>query len=366
MTDEQVAGERRRYERKEHCSSEPDEPARATQPPKPIPKTAADFCREYVPLSYAVDQIVRSRSVYTLTAKTGAGKTALMVAIALAVATGRKDILEIDVEKGSVIYLAFENPDDLRMRLMIAATTLGIDFEDLGRTLLILDARAKPEKILETLRILQNQPLALILADTFAAWFDGEDINDNVQGGEFVRRARALTSLPGNPTLIIAAHPIKSARDDQLVPYGGGAILNEVDGNLTLNRVAGIVSLHWQGKLRGVEFERRQFRFKISHNEKILDAKGREVSLPVIVPASDVAVETHQAVETDLNTKLLQAMLAKPDGSQADWGMAIGGKDKSIVNRRLQKLKSEKLAESLLGRWRVTSKGVKALKPPTK
>jgi hypothetical protein len=36
-----------------------------------------------------------------------------------------------------------------------------------------------------------------------------------------------------------------------VVPYGSGAILNEIDGNLTLwkKRETGVVSLHWQGKL---------------------------------------------------------------------------------------------------------------------
>jgi hypothetical protein len=32
----------------------------------------------------------------------------------------------------------------------------------------------------------------------------------------------------------VSAHPIKNASENALVPYGSGAILNEVDGNLTL------------------------------------------------------------------------------------------------------------------------------------
>src|ERR1700692_1714620 len=68
-------------------------------------KTAAEFCAEYVPLDYAVEGIVRTASLYCVTAPTGAGKTAFNVASALAVATGRTDILGRDVVHGRVAYL---------------------------------------------------------------------------------------------------------------------------------------------------------------------------------------------------------------------------------------------------------------------
>jgi hypothetical protein len=36
-------------------------------------KSVAKFCNEYVPLSYAIEGLVRSASLYTLTARTGDG-----------------------------------------------------------------------------------------------------------------------------------------------------------------------------------------------------------------------------------------------------------------------------------------------------
>jgi hypothetical protein len=99
----------------------------AFEPPSPVVfKSAAKFCSEYVPLSYTVEPIIRSASLYTLTAKTGAGKTAFNVVAALAVATGRQDVLNREVVKGRVAYLACENPDDIRMRFKIAAYLLNI------------------------------------------------------------------------------------------------------------------------------------------------------------------------------------------------------------------------------------------------
>jgi hypothetical protein len=75
-------------------------------------KTLAEFCREYVPLAYAIEPLLRTSSLYTLTAKTGHGKTAFLVVAGLAIATGRPDVLGLEVTRGRVAFLMFENPDE--------------------------------------------------------------------------------------------------------------------------------------------------------------------------------------------------------------------------------------------------------------
>ena len=226
--------------------------------PRPTFKPVDRFCGEYEPLSYIVEPIIRTGTVTCLTAKTGGGKTGLAVVIAEAVATGRSDILGMDVVAGRVAYRAFENPDDVRMRIMVAAFLLNIELADIADSFVILDARTKPEDLIAELRLMSVMgEFSLVIVDTFAAAFDGKDVNDNVQAGEFVRRLRPITQLPGLPAVLIPAHPTKNASDDQLVPYGGGAILNEVDANLTLAKRSdtGNTVLHWQGKFRGLEFQ---------------------------------------------------------------------------------------------------------------
>jgi len=46
-----------------------------------------DPCAEYVPIDYAVDGVIRTGSLYTLTGPTGSGKTAFNVIAALAIET---------------------------------------------------------------------------------------------------------------------------------------------------------------------------------------------------------------------------------------------------------------------------------------
>ena len=170
-----------------------------------------------------------------------------------------------------------------------------------------------------------------------------------------------MTQLDGHPSVLVAAHPVKNASDDNLVPYGGGAILNEVDGNLTLAKTGGgAVKLHWQGKLRGVEFDPLFFRIETASSPDVIDAKGREVQLPVMRPATEVDAERREEAETNSDIALLKAMLAEPAATQARWAELIG-RAKSIVNKKLQHLKREKLVEKTLGKWSVSAKGKSAV-----
>jgi len=284
-----------------------------------------------------------------------------MILIALAVAAGRSDILSREVKRGRVAYIAAENPDDLRMRIMVAAFHFNIDLAVIGENLVILDRRVKPEELLLEMQALaKGQPFTLVMIDTLAAFFDGTDLNDNVQGGEFMRRLRPLTRIDGLPSVIVAAHPVKNATEDQLVPYGGGAILNEVDGNLTLSKPDGITKLHWHGKLRGLEFAPALFRIDILSCPDVIDAKGRQVELPVLRPTTEEEAERREEASADNSVALLRAMIADPLGSIRGWADAAKLK-KTGVSRLLTQLASEKLVKQTLGKWEVTNARRKAL-----
>jgi AAA domain len=85
----------------------------------------SDFIADFEPIAYALDGVMRSGSLYTLTARTRTGKTAFNVILALAVVTGEgKRLLGRDVEQGRVLYVALENPDDVRMRFMAACSSI--------------------------------------------------------------------------------------------------------------------------------------------------------------------------------------------------------------------------------------------------
>src|SRR5260370_17271379 len=78
------------------------------------------FIEGFVPPDYLLDGILQRRFVYSLTAQTGHGKTALAELIARLIGGNdpKAALGKHSAEKGQVVYFAGENPDDLRMRLL--------------------------------------------------------------------------------------------------------------------------------------------------------------------------------------------------------------------------------------------------------
>jgi AAA domain/Winged helix-turn-helix DNA-binding len=355
--------------------------------------------RKRKPLRYTIDGVVQRGRIYTLTGRTGDGKTTWCATAALAVATGRSDILGLDVERGRVVYLAIENPDDTVSRFAIAQRFYRIPDSALLDRFFIVTTKATPESVFAALKKLSRSGgFALVIVDTLAAYFDGTDLNDNVAGGNFMRRLRALSTVLGNPAVVVPAHPTKGAGAGSLSPYGAGAIVNEVDGNLTLWRVRDVCRLHWQ-KVRGLHFAPVYFRFRDFGCDRVLDAKGRRVVMPLLVPYADRAAEPRvlpppsrpqprlqheqhrpredagplrlpdlsqgrrrsaRSDDASPDTKLLRAMIADPDGTQQDWATATKVA-KSNVNRRLKRLQEDGLVHGADGRWTVTATGTRTV-----
>ncbi len=133
------------------------------------------------------------------------------------------------------------------------AQQMGFDLQTIGVHFIpgVIKISEMRERIREEIK--QVGPISLIIVDTAAAYFEGDDENLNTQFGDFARRTlRPLTMMPGEPCVVVACHPVKNASDDNLIPRGGGSLLNEMDGNLTALLLSGVVALHWQGKYRGL------------------------------------------------------------------------------------------------------------------
>jgi AAA domain len=322
---------------------------------------AATFMRSYVPISYTIGGILPSGYLYGLTAKQGSGKTALMIAAALAVAFGREDILGCPVERGRVAYVTIENPVDFKMKLAVNCFVQNISYDEIEPRVAIIDGRDTPEQIFEGLKLdaRENGPFQLVCFDTFQAGFAAAGagaFNDNEAVLNYVIRLRPLTMLPGSPSALVAFHPTKNAGESELIPYGGGSTYNEIDGNLTLWKEAQIKLYH--NRLRGPEFEPKYFRIEMLSCPDIVDKQGRQILLPVMRPIAETDAAEHEKNEGNLDLALLRAMAANPDGTQLEWALAIGIRSKGTINKKLQKLKTMKLVEERLGgKWRLTPKG---------
>ncbi|MDN5006159.1 AAA family ATPase [Bradyrhizobium sp. GCM10027634] len=352
--------ERRFRELLEKPKAMPVVPFPKSPAPTNLIQTSAQFVRDFVPPDYVVDRIFQRRFCYSMTAKTGGGKTAAAMRLAAHVATGRP-IGSIQVDKGTVIYAAGENPTDVQARWLGVTQEMGIDPETIdvhfiNGVVKISENVANIEAEVAT----KGLKSSLIVVDTVAAYFEGDDDNDNVQMGNYARLLRSMTTLPGGPCVLALAHPTKRAADDDLIPKGGGAFLNEVDGNVALRRDGQVIAFEALGKFRGPSFEPVHFELVTVQHPKLRDTKGRPIPTVVARPVSDIGImERERATERDEDA-LLRTIDQHPRKSRRDIGKLLGMSD-SRVYRLAQKLEQQKLIRSERSGWTLTSAGQREL-----
>jgi RecA-family ATPase len=319
---------------------------------------------------YIVDGILQRGRLYALTSPTGHGKTAVALYLGCMIAAGR-NIGVIEVAQGPVVFLSGENPDDLRCRFHAACQAYGLDPDTLPIRFMAGNFPLTPEAA-ETLKgqidVAGDCP-ALIIVDTVAAYFPGNDDNSNVQMGAYARSLRVLTSCQGHPAVLALAHPVKVPDKENLLPRGGGAFLNELDGNLTLwaQAMGESATLHWQGKIRGADFAPVSFALQQVRVATLVDGRGRNiVSIVATAQSDEQAEDAAHRVQSDENT-VLEWLRRHPGISVKDialnarWVGATGVPNKAKVHRLLKALQREKLVTLHRGKWKLTSNGKKEL-----
>jgi hypothetical protein len=95
-----------------------------TEAYKPLIQSSGEFTSNFTSPDYLIDGLLQRRYLYSLTGRTGSGKTAIGLLIAAQVGLGRP-IGKYGVDHGRVLYFAGENPDDIRMR-WIAMSVLAV------------------------------------------------------------------------------------------------------------------------------------------------------------------------------------------------------------------------------------------------
>ncbi|MDB5605089.1 MAG: RecA-family ATPase [Bradyrhizobium sp.] len=354
---------------------EPVEIAERPAPPAPIPspdliQTSAEFVRGFVPPEYLVDQVLQRRFCYSLTAQTGVGKTAVAMLLSAHVGAGRS-LGNLDVDQGTVLYFAGENPTDIQMRwlgitreLNLDPATADVHFIPGAMPLSQVASRIAAEVTRKGLRP------ALVVVDTAAAYFEGDDENSNTQAVAHARRMRALTELPGGPCVLILCHPTKRAADDDLIPRGGGAFLAEVDGNIALQKRESVIVASALGKFRGRDFVPLSFELKTVRHPVLQDARGRPI--PTVVARHLGEIEKQRLTTDTLGreNQLLKAVHDHPEASLRDlaemlgWRYKTGQPDQSKVTRALKALAGAKLLRQYGRRWQLTPAGETELKRP--
>lgn len=353
--------------------SEPDDepPLDHRGPIKQVSKgwtiqTAAEFTAGFVPPEFIIKGVVQRGRFYLLTAPTGAGKTAVMLYASTALSTGLI-FADREVEQGDVLFLVGENPDDVRARFIATMESHGIDPAQCRVHFIAGTFSIRQDMALLQERAASLPNLVLVVIDTFAAYFDGDDENSNAQALNFAQLVRQITAWPSRPAVIMPAHPVKNAGRQNLSPKGGSSLLNECDGNLTLWAEEGISTLHWQGKFRGPEFEPLKFELERYTTDRLRDHKGELIPTVLAKPlletrARQIAVQTIRDED-----RLLLNVRDLPGQSFADRAVELGLKMgdgrpyKVRVQRLLEKLEKQKLVRRFRDIWELTKDGERAV-----
>ncbi len=280
-------------------------------------QSSSQFVHGFVPPDYLVDGILQRRFIYSLTGRTGGGKTAIALFIAASIGAG-KSIGSSAVEQGRVLYFAGENPDDVRMRWIAIAQQMNFDIETIDVHFVpgvfkISELIARVSAEIEALG-----DLSLVIIDTSAAFYESDDENSNTQQGIHARRLRSLVTLRGGPCVMVLCHPVKNAADDNLIPRGGGAFIAEMDGNLTCKNDDSAVEMHWQGKFRGPDFAPISFLLRTVTHERLKDGKGRLIPTVLASHLSEIAQEELATVARSNEDRLLAALAENKRASLAE------------------------------------------------
>ena len=365
-------------EQKFDLEAEPEPETEQSSPsPKPPPKLgwikpSAAFIADFKQPDYLIYGLLLRAFVYSFTGMTGAGKTSLCLRLAAHVARGLP-IGKLEVERGKVLYFAGENADDVRMRWIKLCEELNVNPNDID--VCFIDFRMQLSLDTVKLRLgnesVDHGPFALVIVDTSIAYFEGDNENDNVQAAAHAKVMRGLIDvIEGRPTVIVTAHPIKNATVDNLLPRGGGAFLNEMDGNLVCkkNDTNNVVDMHWQGKFRGPDFPPIPFKLTAATTDKLKDTKGRPIWTVTAAPI-DLAEKVSMEDAADTRADNLLILLSKHQNlslsqmaEKLGWLYKSGEPNKPMVVRVMNKLKADKLVECQGRYWLLTKKGQAAAK----
>jgi calcineurin-like phosphoesterase family protein len=140
--------------------------------PLPLIKSSKEFVAGFVPPDYLVDGLLQEAFLYSLTGATGAGKTAITLRLAASVALGVV-FANRETKKRRVLYLAAENPVDVRMRWIALAQQMDFDADTIE--VFFVEGAFKISLMAETLKAeaeSRGGEFGLVIIDTGPVFYE--------------------------------------------------------------------------------------------------------------------------------------------------------------------------------------------------
>jgi hypothetical protein len=250
--------------------------------------SSSEFTQQARPPSFIWEKVLQRNLVYSATAKWGHGKTALFLTVAIHIALGR-DLAGLRVEQTKVLYLAGENPDDIRLRVIAICKEYQFDIRFLDDWLCFSDRSfaINQEDAAEqvALKAKKHGNFGLIIVDTGVAHHDTDEENSNTEMHKFAVACRSFGNAIGNPALVVLMHPTQGATRENLRTRGGGGFAGNIDAELLLwqNEITKQIEFFHSSKFRGAGFSPLWFDLKTVWIDGFTDNFGNEASSVVVI-----------------------------------------------------------------------------------
>jgi Bifunctional DNA primase/polymerase, N-terminal/AAA domain/Primase C terminal 1 (PriCT-1) len=183
---------------------------------------------------WLIESHLEAGSTAVLYGPPGAGKTFVALDMALSVAAGLPWLGQYPVKQGRAVYVVGENVHGIAMRVRAWQTAHpGADLADFGvvpRPVRLLD-ETEAEALISRL---VGEPPALVIVDTLARCFDGDE-NSAKDMGRLVRVVEQVSQETG-AAVVVVHHVVKDGKAER----GNGALRGAVDTMLSLRRVGGV------------------------------------------------------------------------------------------------------------------------------
>jgi archaellum biogenesis ATPase FlaH len=338
---------------------------RAKAPQRATPQTIQDFqiddseafLSDLQPLEYLIDGLLPTGVAYSLTGYAGHGKTTLALQFAICVARGEM-FGDRETSKGRVLILAGENPYNVKWQYAAALAARNLSPADVD--IHFVQGRFSIAEWTDVLRAkMEAMPdLKLVIVDSLQAFFEGDNDNDNSQMVEMAHKLRDLCNVSQRPAILIIAHPAgKVAAKDNLVPRGGGAFLNEIDGNLTVwSQDASQQTLHHSQKFRGAGFDPMEWVMQVHEFSHLADIHGTPLKLPVSRPESAIERGNREVQSDDLLRRYLETVADEKPVSVRE-GMSRFDVKRWRMQSTIETAQSEKLIKRYAKTWVLTDGG---------
>lgn len=255
--------------------------------------TATDFLSGARSPHFILERVLQKNQVYSATAKWGHGKTAVFLTMAIHLALGR-DFADFRALRSKVLYLAGENPDDIRLRVIAICKQYGFDANDLdgwlyfSRSAFAINKDAIAQSVAD--QVNQHGVMDVVFVDTGPAHHETEEENSNTEMHKFAVACRSFGHKLGEPAVVVFMHPTQGSTKETLRSRGGGGFAGNIDAELLLwqDESTHQVEFWHSTKFRGAGFDRKYFDLKRIELPQFVDNFGNVAISVAAIPAEAV------------------------------------------------------------------------------